>query len=73
MALDGVQTLIVLGMQPELAKAVEALIAAQVAAITPADITGFDAAVETAVADKTEIAALTGASTAADIVTALQA
>jgi hypothetical protein len=73
MALTGVQTLINLGMQPELAKAVDALVTAAVGAITPADITGFDAAVETAVADKTEIAALTGASDAAAIVAALQA
>jgi hypothetical protein len=73
MALTGVQTLINLGMQPELAKAVDALITASVGAITPADITGFNAAVETAVSSKTEIAALTGSSTAANIVTALQA
>lgn len=38
-----------------------------------ADVTGAQAGVEAAVAAKTEIAALTGSSTAADIVTALKA
>jgi hypothetical protein len=65
--------LIELGLPAELAKEIAAQIDAAVAAVTPAEITGFDAAVEAAVAAKTEIAALTGSSTAANIVTALQA
>jgi hypothetical protein len=43
------------------------------AAVPVANVTGFAAAVEDAVAAKTQIAALSGASTAAQIVTALQA
>jgi hypothetical protein len=68
-----VRRLIELGMPAELAKEVANQIDAAVAAVTPSDITGFDTAVEEAVAAKTEIAALTGGSTAANIVTALQA
>lgn len=64
-----VTRLIELGMVPELAKE----LATQIAALAPADIAGFDAAVEEAVADKTEVAALTSGSNAAAIVAALQA
>lgn len=59
-----------LGMVPALAKAVATAIDA---AATPANITGFNAAVEDAVAAKTQIAALSGASDAAAIVAALKA
>lgn len=64
-----VRRLVELGMVPELAKEV----AAQIVAAVSADSPEFAAAVEAAVAAKTEIAALTGSSTAANIVTALQA
>ena len=59
-----VNRLTALGMAPELA----AELASQITAAVPTD-----AEIATAIAEKTEIAALTGASTAADIVTALQA
>lgn len=59
--------LVELGMPPELAKEV----AAQIAAASGTPYTDADAVA--AVAAKTEIAALTGSSVAADIVTALQA
>lgn len=59
--------LIELGMVPELAAELVAQINAVSAAIPD------DAAIADAVANKTEIAALTGSSTAANIVTALQA
>lgn len=68
-----VRRLVELGMVPELAKEVAAQIDAAVAAVAWANITGAQAGVEAAVAAKTEIAALTGSSTAANIVTALQA
>lgn len=73
MAQTNAQKLVNLGFPAEQAKLLETMIAQAVAAVTPADIVGFDAAVEAAVAAKTEIAALTGSSTAANIVTALQA
>ncbi len=77
MALSNAEKLVNLGFPTEQAKLlqtmIEQAITAAVAAITPADIEGFDEAVEEAVAAKTEIAALTGSSTAANIVTALQA
>lgn len=63
MALTNTEKLINLGMPPELAKAVVEIAAG---AYTDADA-------EAAIAAKTEIAALTGGSSAADIVTALQA
>lgn len=44
-----------------------------VAAITALQAQASDANIEEVIANKTEIAALTGSSTAADIVTALQA
>lgn len=44
-----------------------------VAAITALQAQASDANIEAVIANKTEIAALTGSSTAADIVTALQA
>ena len=59
-----VDKLVALGMAPELAATVVSLITA--ATPTAAEIND-------AVSAKTEIAALTGASTAANIVTALQA
>jgi hypothetical protein len=59
-----VDKLVALGMAPELAAAVVAIVAASVP--TAAEIND-------AVSAKAEIAALTGASTAANIVTALQA
>jgi hypothetical protein len=59
-----VDKLVALGMAPELASAVVALITAA----TPSA-----AEINAAVSAKTEIAALTGSSTAANIVTALQA
>lgn len=59
-----VDKLVALGMAPELAATVVSLIAASVP--TAAEIND-------AVSAKTEIAALTGASTAANIVSALQA
>ena len=64
-----------LGLAPELAKAVSDAIDAAASGVTVAwgDVTGTQDGVEVAVAAKTEIAALTGSSTAADIVTALQA
>jgi hypothetical protein len=83
MAISNAQKLVNIGLPSELAKVLADIIAADIAAITPSDITGFDAAVvsatgldtavEAAVAAKTEVAALTGGSSAADIVTALQA
>lgn len=73
MALSNAEKLVNLGFPTEQAKLLQTMIAEAVAAVTPADIEGFDAAVEAAVAAKTEIAALTGGSTAANIVTALQA
>lgn len=66
MAIDA-RRLVELGMPPELAKEIATQVAAEVG--TPYT----DADAEAAIATKTEIAALTGASTAADIVTALQA
>ena len=69
-----VRRLTALGMSPELATEVAAQIdAAAAATVAWADVTGTQAGVEAAVAAKTEIAALTGSSTAANIVTALQA
>lgn len=64
-----------LGMVPALAKAVADAIAeaGQEQAVAWADIDGAQAGVEAAVAAKTEVAALNGSSTAANIVTALQA
>ncbi|WP_062770425.1 hypothetical protein [Sphingopyxis terrae] len=59
--------LIELGMTPELASELVAQITAVSAAIPT------DADIADAIASKTEIAALTGSSTAANIVTALQA
>lgn len=73
MALSNAEKLVNLGFPTQQAVLLQAMIAEAVAAVTPEDIAGFDAAVEAAVAAKTEIAALTGASTAANIVTALQA
>lgn len=61
-----VRRLVELGMVPELAKEVAAQIAAAAGEYTDADA-------RNAIKTKTEIAALTGSSTAADIVTALQA
>lgn len=63
-----VTRLVELGMVPELAKELATQINAETAAATYTD-----AEAVAAVADKTEIAALTGSSTAANIVTALQA
>lgn len=69
-----VNELIELGMVPQLAKKLaDAISSAVPAAVPAANITGLDAAVETAVASKTEIAALTSGSDAADIVAALKA
>ena len=62
-----VDKLVALGMAPELAATVVSLISAVAADIPDAD------AINAAVSAKTEIAALTGSSTAANIVTALQA
>ncbi len=66
--------LIELGMVPELAAEVAAQIAAAAgAAVAWGNVTGTQDGVESAVATKTEIAALTSDSDAADIVAALQA
>lgn len=73
MALSNAEKLVNLGFPTEQAKLLQTMIAQAVAAVTPADIEGFNEAVEAAVAAKTEIAALSGASTAANIVTALKA
>lgn len=64
MAQTNTDRLIELGMVPALA----AEVAAQIAAATPTD-----AEIATAIAEKAEIAALTAGSSAANIVTALQA
>lgn len=63
-----VTRLVELGMVPELAKELATQINAETAAVAYTDADAV-----AAVADKTEIAALTGSSTAANIVTALQA
>lgn len=62
--MTSVDKLVALGMAPELAAAVVALIT---------DATPSAAEINDAVSAKAEIAALTGSSTAANIVTALQA
>lgn len=63
-----VRRLCELGMAPELAKEVAAQITAAAASVAYTDADAV-----AAVKNKTEIAALTGSSTAANIVTALQA
>lgn len=68
-----VRRLTALGMAPELATEVADQITTDTASIAWADVTGTQAGVEAAVAAKTEIAALTAGSTAAQIVAALQA
>lgn len=69
-----VRRLMALGMPGELAKEVAAQIDAVVGgSVAWGDVTGAQAGVEAAVAAKTEIAALDGDSTAAEIVAALQA
>lgn len=74
MAFTNAEKFVALGINPDLAKALsDAILDAVVTTLAWADITGTQAGVEAAVAAKTEIAALTGSSTAADIVTALQA
>lgn len=65
--------LVELGMPPELAKEVAAQISGVIATVPWANVSGAQAGVEAAVSAKTEIAALTGGSNAAAIVTALQA
>jgi hypothetical protein len=73
MAIADIRKLIGVGVPPETAKVIDEIITASGASIAWADVTGTQAGVEAAVAAKTEIAALTGSSTAADIVAALQA
>jgi len=63
-----VRRLVELGMVPELAKEVAAQIDAAVSGVAYTDADARDA-----IKTKAEIAALTGSSTAADIVTALKA
>lgn len=67
--------LVQLGMVPELAKVVAQAIAeaGETQTVAWGDIEGAQEGVEAAVAAKTEIAALSGGSTAANIVTALKA
>lgn len=73
--MDNAQKLVQLGMPTQLAAELAAQIAAAGTpqAVAWAGVTGTQAGVEAAVAAKTEIAALTGSSTAADIVAALKA
>ena len=73
MALSNAERLMRLGVSAELAKELADQIAAAVSAVAWANVTGSQAGVEAAVAAKTEIAALTSGSNAADIVAALQA
>ena len=73
MALSNAERLMRLGVSAELAKELADQIAAAVSAVAWANITGSQAGVEAAVAAKTEIAALTSGSAAADIVAALKA
>ena len=73
MALSNAEKFVNLGMPTQLAVVVAAAIEAGPSSVAWADITGSDAGVSTAVKNKTEIAALTSASTAADIVAALKA
>lgn len=69
-----VKRLIELGMPTELAKEVaEQIAAAGGGSVAWGDVTGAQAGVEAAVAAKTQVAALTSGSDAADIVAALQA
>lgn len=65
--------LIALGLAPELAEEIANQIAGAPGSVAWANVTGTQAGVETAVAAKPEIVALTSASTAEDIVAALQA
>lgn len=67
------EALVHLGMPAELAKQLAAWIESPAASVAWANVTGAQAGVEAAVAAKTEIAALTSGSNAADIVAALQA
>jgi hypothetical protein len=69
MALSTVQKLASVGFSAEQAQLINELLNA----IAVTQITNFAAEVNDAVSEKTEIAALTGSSTAANIVTALQA
>ena len=73
MALSNAERLMRLGVSADLAKELADQIAAAVSAVAWANVTGSQAGVEAAVAAKTEIAALTSGSNAADIVAALQA
>lgn len=68
MALSNAEKLVNLGMPTQLAQAVHDMIAAATTGLSYSD-----ADAEAAIAAKTEIAALSGASTAAQIVTALKA
>jgi hypothetical protein len=68
MAQSNAEKLVNLGMPPELAKTL-----AEIIATATSGQTYTDADAEAAIAAKTEIAALTGSSTASDIVTALKA
>lgn len=73
MAFSNAERLMRLGVSAELTKELADQIAAAVSAVAWANVTGSQAGVEAAVAAKTEIAALTSGSNAADIVAALQA
>jgi len=74
MAYTVAQKMITQGMSPELAKVVQdAISEATGGTVAWADVTGTQAGVEAAVKAKPAIAALTGSSTAADIVAALKA
>jgi hypothetical protein len=68
MALSNAEKLVNLGMPTQLAQAVQDMIAAATTGLSYSD-----ADAEAAIAAKTEVAALTPSSTAADIVAALQA
>lgn len=73
MAIADIRKLIGAGVPPETAKVIDELLTASGASIAWGDVTGTQAGVEAAIKAKTQIAALTGSSTAADIVAALKA
>ena len=74
MALSNAERLMRLGVSAELAKELaDQIAAASGGPVAWSDVTGSQAGVEAAVAAKTEIAALTSGSDAADIVAALKA
>lgn len=73
MAIADIRKLMAVGVPAEMAKVIDEIVTSSGASIAWADVTGTQAGVEAAVAAKTEIAALTGSSTAADIVAALKA